>query len=369
MMKAFFARLREQLDSQNLQAGIDGLNQCCEYVWRGTSLDKMIKRAMRVLGEGFELQGLAHYRLAGRGTNLSLAASGIQLRGQSALSEGVRQQIESQLSLLKLGQPDYKQGVSYLSLGPDVYGFCLLGENSSLWSLLVWPQPNSAADSDLLSPQEQNRRQTRRRAMEFFIQQIQMMALALARFQKSQQLLIRDDLTGVYNHRYLEACLDQEIRRVQRFNTPFSLLFIDLDHFKPINDNYGHLAGSAVLRQVADALQSELREVDSVFRYGGDEYVVLLLEADSQTALKAAERIRRKIEQTPFQVGPGQTAGLTASIGVASCPEHGETKEQLLHLADESMYRSKRSGKNRVVVGGQPAGQPIAKIGGRVTDQ
>ena len=188
------------------------------------------------------------------------------------------------------------------------------------------------------------------------------------RFQTAQDLLHRDDLTDLYNYRYLDSCLDSEIKRVQRFQTNFSLLFIDLDSFKPINDSYGHLAGSQVLKQIADVLRMELRDVDSIFRYGGDEFVILLLEADSKKALGVAERLREKIATYDFLVGEKRIAHVTASIGVACCPEHGIDKESLLKLADDSMYRSKRGGKNRVVVvgGGHQKEEPVSDNKDRV---
>ncbi len=170
------------------------------------------------------------------------------------------------------------------------------------------------------------------------------------RFRNSQELLYRDDLTNLYNYRYLEICLENEIKRVQRYQTAFSLLFIDLDSFKPINDSYGHLVGSNVLRQLARLLQFELRNVDSIFRYGGDEFVILLLEAEPNKATRVAERLRARIAAHDFAVGPQGTAKLTASIGIACCPTHSMEKEQLLQLADDCMYKSKRSGKNKVAM-------------------
>ena len=117
-----------------------------------------------------------------------------------------------------------------------------------------------------------------------------------------------------------------------------------------MNDSYGHLVGSNVLRQLARLLQLELRDVDSIFRYGGDEFVILLLEAEAEKAIKVANHIRARVASHDFQVGEQNTIRLTASIGVACCPEHSSDKERLLQLADECMYKSKRSGKNRVAM-------------------
>ena len=144
--------------------------------------------------------------------------------------------------------------------------------------------------------------------------------------------------------------MDSEIRRAQRFQMNFALLFIDLDNFKPINDRYGHLSGSLVLKQVAAILTDGLREIDSVFRYGGDEYVVMLLGAGSASGYLAAERIRGRLAAHPFVAEGGDVVHVTASIGVAAYPEHGTEREALIRIADQCMYRSKHGGKNRVVV-------------------
>lgn len=176
------------------------------------------------------------------------------------------------------------------------------------------------------------------------------------RLAQAEQLLHRDDLTGLYNHRFLDASLRQEIKRTQRFQTSFCILFIDLDNFKPINDEHGHMSGSGVLRQVADVLRDSLREVDTIFRYGGDEFVVVLLETTAQTGALAAERIRRRIAQHPFATEGGQVVKITCSIGVVACPEHGEDHGALLNAADVCMYKSKRTGKNQVFVA-----EPVAR--------
>lgn len=183
---------------------------------------------------------------------------------------------------------------------------------------------------------------------DFILHQTSLVGAWCDRLEQTQKELYRDDLTGLYNHRYLDDCLENEIRRVQRFENPFSLLFIDLDGFKPINDTFGHLSGSEVLKQVAMVLMGELRDVDSIFRYGGDEFVILLLEIDSQRSLGVAERIRQRVAGFPFETLDKKAVRLTCSIGIACCPEHARDKETLLKLADESMYQSKHGGKDRV---------------------
>jgi diguanylate cyclase (GGDEF)-like protein len=173
----------------------------------------------------------------------------------------------------------------------------------------------------------------------------------LLRLDHAQALLYEDDVTGLFNFRYLDVALDSEFRRLQRFHSPFSVLFIDIDNFKQVNDIHGHLVGSSILRQVGGQIRSALRDVDVVIRYGGDEFVVVLIGTNSGQALQAAERVRNQISRFGFLAeGKFESISITASIGVASCPQHARDKQSLLRLADETMYAAKRGGKNRVIM-------------------
>lgn len=348
-MSEWLTKVKTQIRSPHSNIAMDGLYQCCDYLWKEPSLDRMMRRCQRIMREIFDITLLAHYDISGRGTGIQLTRSSSQSSSTARFDRRLEEQIFDQLKLLNLGQEDYKSGINYLQIAKDQLAFIILGDSSNHWSLLIWQQPHSG-ESDPPSSDQLRSSEAWTQTLNFFVRQIQVMYRAYARYQKAQALLLRDDLTGLYNYRYLETSLENEIRRVHRFKTTFSVLFIDLDHFKPINDTHGHLAGSQVIKQVAEVLKDGLREVDSVFRYGGDEYVVMLLGANSETALRAAERIRQKIAETSFIVNDSTTVRLTASIGVASCPEHGQSKEELLRMADESMYRSKKSGKNRVLV-------------------
>jgi diguanylate cyclase (GGDEF)-like protein len=177
------------------------------------------------------------------------------------------------------------------------------------------------------------------------------------RLENSEQRLMRDDLTGLYNTRYMDLAIDQELLRAQRFNLQFSILFIDLDNFKHVNDKYGHLCGSSLLKVVSQQLTKAVREIDSVIRYGGDEFVIILIGASPAKAMKVAERARRFINNAKIEEF-GQSISVTASIGIASHPIHGSTRDALLAAADESMYRSKSLGKNCVAL---PVLEPNSK--------
>ena len=145
--------------------------------------------------------------------------------------------------------------------------------------------------------------------------------------------------------------MDSEIRRHQRFHSPFSLLFIDLDNFKDVNDQFGHLTGSSVLRQVGAEIKAAVRDVDIIIRYGGDEFVVVLLGTNSHQAWLAAERIRNRVHRHDFRAeGTKASLKVTTSIGIACCPEHGSDKSTIIRIADETMYSAKKSGKNRVLM-------------------
>ena len=161
-----------------------------------------------------------------------------------------------------------------------------------------------------------------------------------------ESLSTTDPLTNLLNHRALNLTIDQEIERAHRYQRPFSLLFIDLDHFKMINDTYGHGSGDNVLKEFATVAQSRLRGVDSLGRWGGEEFLVLLPEIDGFGVMECAERVRESVAGHLFEIGDG--VHVTSSIGVASYPEDAVDRDALIELADKAMYAAKRLGRNQV---------------------
>lgn len=183
----------------------------------------------------------------------------------------------------------------------------------------------------------------------------------LDRFAAVEDLAYVDDLTRLFNTRYLHLVLDREVQASIQTQRPFSLLFLDLDHFKSINDNHGHLVGSKLLVETARVVKGCVRDHDVVARYGGDEYVVLLRNTDSGGALKVAERIRRTMETHQFLAREGLSLKLSTCIGVASFPEHARDKATLLDLSDRAMYRGKRGTRNVVYMAAQDLEAPPAE--------
>jgi diguanylate cyclase (GGDEF)-like protein len=176
-------------------------------------------------------------------------------------------------------------------------------------------------------------------------------ALAVERimlYQKAEELVVTDDLTKLFNSRYLNSTIETEIIRSKRFHVSVSLIFMDIDYFKYVNDNYGHLVGSKVLIEAGQVLVNTLRRIDVVARYGGDEFVIVLPQTGPHNAKMLAEKLRKRLENHLFLEKDGYNIRITASFGVASYPESAKTKEDLLRLADEAMYWVKHHNRNGV---------------------
>lgn len=167
--------------------------------------------------------------------------------------------------------------------------------------------------------------------------------------QTLDELATRDDLTGLYNHRAFYSLLSEEIARAERFARPVSLLMIDIDHFKRVNDAHGHLAGDAILSALSELLTSHARTIDRVCRYGGEEITVILPETGHKTSATMAERLRKAVEKTPFHIVTGAPVHITISIGVSTYPSDAESAQLLINTADTAMYAAKKQGRNRVV--------------------
>jgi len=171
-------------------------------------------------------------------------------------------------------------------------------------------------------------------------------------FQEVESLSVTDELTRIYNYRFLKAALQREVERAARYGQVFSILMIDVDHLKQFNEVNGHLSGSDLLRRLALILSESSRAIDLVAKYGGDEFLIILPQTNTDGAMIMGERICQAVAATEF---PFTTAGdITVSAGVASFPQHGASMEALLAAADESLFAAKHAGRNCVIAATRP---------------
>ena len=172
------------------------------------------------------------------------------------------------------------------------------------------------------------------------------------RVQRAEALSVTDDLTSLYNSRYLAQVLRREAKRASRSGRPLSLLFVDLDGFKAINDTHGHLFGSRALVEAAAIMRGTARETDVVARFGGDEFALVLPDTGSEGASSVGARIRERVAAHQFLQAYGLEIRLTVSVGVATLPDVAASVESLIQAADKAMYRVKEHGKNGIFVAG-----------------
>jgi diguanylate cyclase (GGDEF)-like protein len=163
--------------------------------------------------------------------------------------------------------------------------------------------------------------------------------------ERVKQLAYLDGLTGIFNRRFFELRIAEEIERARRFGAGMAVIMVDIDQFKRLNDEFGHLLGDEVLRQVSSIFHQQVRKIDVVCRYGGEEFAILLSQTNPQYALSVAEKLRRLVETWQF---PGVPRPVTISAGTASYPDHGTTRDELVKAADAGLYAAKQAGRNRV---------------------
>jgi diguanylate cyclase (GGDEF)-like protein len=176
------------------------------------------------------------------------------------------------------------------------------------------------------------------------------MAIHNATLHKRTKLMaITDALTGLHNHRYFKQYFKQEMGRAKRYHKPFSIIMMDVDDFKSFNDSFGHATGDSMLRILGAVLMETVRDVDVAFRYGGEEFIVLLPETRLEKAILAAERLREAVQNgTANKLVGAASSGVTVSVGVASYPENADKMDELFNIVDSLLYAAKRCGKNKV---------------------
>ncbi|HKQ59906.1 MAG TPA: GGDEF domain-containing protein [Candidatus Polarisedimenticolaceae bacterium] len=183
------------------------------------------------------------------------------------------------------------------------------------------------------------------------------------RLRAMRELVIKDDTANCFNRRYFEEFLPEELSRASRFRAPLSLIFLDMDNLKEVNRRHGHAMGSRTLLEVSQRVRAKIRKFDKLFRYGGDEFCIVLPETEWHGAIEVAERVREAVSGKPFllpELGDGRGVPMTASLGVASFPLHARNQADLIERADRAMQRIKNSTKNGIgiaeILGDEDAG-------------
>ena len=171
-------------------------------------------------------------------------------------------------------------------------------------------------------------------------------------YKKMEEMAVTDGLTGLNNHRHFQERLSEELERSDRYKDKLVFFLTDIDFFKKVNDDYGHPAGDKILKDVSKILKSSIRNVDFAARYGGEEFAAILFNTEKKKAIEIAERLRRSIEKTRFDIGDGKTIKITMSIGISCYPTDADTKSLLISRADETLYLCKEEGRNRAYVYG-----------------
>jgi diguanylate cyclase (GGDEF)-like protein len=209
----------------------------------------------------------------------------------------------------------------------------LMRSGAVLGVVALYDRPGGFADSDLTT-------------IRSFAGQASVAVDNVLLYERAQRLSLTDGLTGLWNYRYFSMAIGKEIERAARFSRPLALLMIDLDRFKDVNDRFGHQRGDAVLADLAARLRQQVRDVDTVARYGGEEVVVILPETDEDGAVQTAERLCEAVRSRPFQAAGEPDVALTVSVGAAVFPLHGASVTSLLRRADEALYDAKRAGRD-----------------------
>ena len=232
---------------------------------------------------------------------------------------------------------DFKQehieGINKLGVSKNIICIPLNPSNTPFGVMMVFSPREDVTDKEL-------------NFLSLFANQVEMAITIANLFENLKKEAVTDSLTELYNRRYFNQALQKEAERAQRLHQPFSIISLDLDYLKKINDTYGHFFGDLAIRTIADILKKNARSIDVPARLGGEEFSVLLPGVDSSGAMIAAERIRAAIEAQPLD-----TIGhITASVGVGTFPEHSIKLDELLDLTDQAMYKSKINGRNRVTL-------------------
>jgi diguanylate cyclase (GGDEF)-like protein len=329
---------RQLLNENSLLKSQIQLYQKGQHLASQLDLDQLFGEALdALLREVQNGRGLACLVAEGE-LNQLIASRGLHETEAMALIDSVHEYL-SDPSELRLLHRDDAAGDIHLPEGVHTVGIFPLQSDCEMTGAIIFCNP---AKGDFSAPLPQDN-------LLFLLEQTALGFENACRFKNARDLIYIDDLTGLHNYRHLQIILDQEILRAERYSLEFSLIFVDLDYFKEVNDSRGHLAGSQALKEVAGLLKTSVRESDLLFRYGGDEFTGLLVETGPEGAAVVAERIRQSVEQHVFLADSSRPARLTATVGYATFPTDAGNKQEIIHLADQAMYAGKK--KRNVVRG------------------
>ena len=317
-----------------------GLVDACHRISGCLEMERLIPLSLNALAQELEAHdGFALTKGTQRGEMGLVSLSSKERWDQNKISRaickelGIKHLLEIK-DLTFIDHPVYPENVKKLLILP-------IQVEKKTWALFFMTYIKDTLSSSSAKDKVQKK-------AEFIGRQIALSMDNATKFNRARHQAFVDDLSGLYNARYLKVALEREFKRSQRFNHPLSVLFLDLDHFKNINDQHGHIIGGKVLLEVAEILKSCLREIDTAVRYGGDEYTIILVNTNSQGAAIVAERIRKEIEEHAFLKKEGMNLKTSASIGIACYPEHAKSVVELLDMADQAMYRGKNTSRNVV---------------------
>ena len=324
----------------------DALQELSLLISSARNPQRMLRKGLDIIRRTFDLYAISVFLVDETGEELNM----------TAYSGHADDAIE--FSKVKIG----KEGVTGIVAST---GKSLLIEDVKKFPLYIGSDPNVKAElaipikiqERVLGVMDISERSADKLAnldtklLELFAQQFAFALENLTAYQKLEDLATTDGLTGLFNHRYLIQQLRTEIKRASRFSEKFSFIMADIDHFKRINDRFGHTKGDQILKAVADIIAKNSREgIDTVARYGGEEFSVILPRASKEEAKEISEGIRTEVESTKFFAPDGiTTINVTISVGVASFPEDATEEQKIIECADEALYRAKNSGRNMVI--------------------
>ena len=324
----------EQRRSEQLEA----INAIAKKTTRVLDLDELLTIVCRLLLEWFRIDHVAVLLAEGETLRIrafeghltpTLAMGSVLTPGAGlaarALTSG-RSVIENDVNNVEGYIPGFAETRSEMCVPLIIFG-------EKLGVLALDSAQNDAFDTDDIQPLES-------------VADICAAAIQNAHnFDRMKQLVYVDGLTGIHNRRYFEMRIVEELERAGRFHGRMSIIMVDIDHFKKMNDEFGHLLGDEMLRSVSSILKQQLRKMDMVCRYGGDEFAIVVPETSGESAMRVAEKLRRQVETHYF---PGVPRPVSISCGVADYPTHGVTRDEVVAAADSALYLAKQAGRNKV---------------------